>query len=197
MVQIYTKNNSQIPSIDKCYDLMAEYTMRPNIVAHSILVMDVALAIADKCKIGVVIDRDLVMAAALLHDITKTRSLETKERHDATGGRLLRDLGFTPVAEIVEQHVIIGNIDLRGPLEEREIVFYADKRVMHDRIVSIDERLRDLVDRYGHTEEIIRSILHGRDLILAVERKIDGLMKVDLQQTVYGLGSSSRSDEIE
>jgi len=97
----------------------------------------------------------------------------------------------------VEQHVIIGNIDLRGPLEEREIVFYADKRVMHDRIVSIDERLRDLVDRYGHTEEIIRSILHGRDLILAVERKIDGLMKVDLQQTVYGLGSSSRSDEIE
>ncbi len=68
---------------------------------------------------------------------------------------------------------------------------------MHDRIVSIDERLRDLVDRYGHTEEIIRSILHGRNLIFAVERKIDGLMKVDLQQTVYGLGSSSRSDEID
>jgi uncharacterized protein len=189
------KNNGRIPSIEKCYDLMAEYAMRPNIVAHSVLVMDVALAIADNVKSGVAINRDLVMTAALLHDITKTRSLETKERHAATGGRLLRDLGFTPVAEIVEEHVIIGNVDLQGALEEREIVYYADKRVMHDKVVSIEERLRDLVDRYGFTEEIIRSIFNNRDLIFAIERKIAGFMNVDLQQAVDALRSSSRFQE--
>lgn len=185
------KNNGTIPSLEKCYALMAEYAMRPNIVAHSVLVMDVALAIADHVKSGVAINRDLVMAAALLHDITKTRSLETKERHAATGGRLLRELGFTAVAEIVEQHVIIGKVDLQGALEEREIVYYADKRVMHDKIVSIEERLRDLVDRYGLTEEIIRSIFNNRDLIFAIERKIAGSMNVDLHQAIEGLRSPS------
>ncbi len=184
------KNNG-IPSIEKCYDLMARHSMLPNIAAHSILVMDVALAIADNVKNGVVINRDLIIAASLLHDITKTRSIETKERHALTGGRLLRDLGFNPVAEIVEEHVIIGNIDLHGALEEREIVYYADKRVMHDKIVTIEERLHDLVDRYGVTAEISRIILGNRELILAIERKIAGSMKVDLEQAMDGLRSSS------
>ncbi len=188
------KNNG-IPSIEKCYDLMAQYSMLPNIAAHSILVMDVALAITDNVKNGVAINRDLIIAASLLHDITKTRSLETKERHALTGGRLLRDLGFNPVAEIVEEHVIIGNIDLQGALEEREIVYYADKRVMHDKIVTIEERLQDLVDRYGVTAEISRIILGNRELILAIERKIAGFMKVDLQQAMDDLRSSSRSQE--
>ncbi len=184
------KNNGHIPSIEKCYALMDRYAMLPNITAHSILVMDVALAITDNVKSGVVINRDLVIAAALLHDITKTRSLETKERHAATGGQLLRELGFTPVAEIVEQHVQIGTIDPRGLLEEREIVYYADKRVMHDEIVTIEERLHDLVDRYGVTAEISRTILENKGLILAIERKIAGFMRVDLEQAIEGLRSS-------
>lgn len=184
------KNNG-IPSIEKCYDLMAQYSMLPNIAAHSIQVMDVALAITDNVRNGVEINRDLVVAASLLHDITKTRSLKTKERHALTGGQLLRELGFTPVAEIVEEHVIIGNVDLQGALEEREIVYYADKRVMHDKIVSIEERLQDLVERYGLTGEIIRSILHNRDLIFAIERKIAGSMKVDLEQAIEDLRSFS------
>jgi len=182
-LRMVMKNNG-IPSIEKCYDLMAQYSMLPNIAAHSVLVMDVALAITDNVKSGVAINRDLVIAASLLHDITKTRSIETKERHALTGGRLLRDLGFNPVAEIVEEHVIIGNIDLQGALEEREIVYYADKRVMHDKIVTIEERLQDLVDRYGVTAEISRIILGNRELILAIERKIAGFMKVDLQQAM-------------
>jgi putative nucleotidyltransferase with HDIG domain len=188
------KNNG-IPSIEKCYDLMAQYSMLPNIAAHSILVMDVALAITDNVKNGVAINRDLIIAASLLHDITKTRSLETKERHALTGGRLLRDLGFNPVAEIVEEHVIIGNIDLQGALDDREIVYYADKRVMHDKIVTIEERLQDLVDRYGVTAEISRIILGNRELILAIERKIAGFMKVDLHQAIDDFRSSSRSQE--
>ena len=47
------------------------------------------------------------MAAALLHDITKTISFETKEHHDESGGELLRELGFASVGEIVKQHVIL------------------------------------------------------------------------------------------
>ena len=159
---------------------MAKYSMLPNIVEHSIQVMHVSLAITDNLKRGVSVNRDMVVAAALLHDITKTRSLVTKERHDASGGELLRELGFPSIAEIVEQHVIIQNINLEGRLEEREIVYYADKRVLHDTIVAIDERVHDLIQRYGCENRI----LQNKNQVLTVERKIASFMKIDIDQAI-------------
>ena len=177
-------NSHRIPSREECNELMAKYSMLPNIVEHSIQVMRVSLAITDNLKSGVLVDRDLVVAAALLHDITKSRSLVTKERHDMSGGELLRELGFPSIAEIVEQHVIIHNINLRGRLEEREIVYYADKRVLHDTIVTINERVLDLIERYGTGEEIRNMILQNKSQVLKVERKIASFMKIDIDQAI-------------
>jgi len=180
-------NGNRIPSRLECDELMARYYMLPNIVKHSIQVMNVSLAITDNLRRGVSINRDLVIAAALLHDITKTKSLVTKERHDASGGVLLRDLGFPSTADIVEQHIIIHNVNLEGRLEEREIVYYADKRVLHDTIVTINERLHDLVKRYGTTEEIRKLILINKSQLLSVERKIAGFMAIDLHQAIQAM----------
>jgi putative nucleotidyltransferase with HDIG domain len=181
------KNSDTIPSREECNELMAKYSMLPNIVEHSIQVMHVSLAITDNLKSGVFVNRDIVVAAALLHDITKTRSLVTKERHDTSGGELLRELGFPLIAEIVEQHVIIHNINLQGRLEEREIVYYADKRVLHDTIVTINERVLDLIERYGTGEEIRNMILQNKDQVLRVERKIASFMKNDINQAIQSL----------
>jgi putative nucleotidyltransferase with HDIG domain len=154
--------------------------MLPNIVAHSQQVMRVSLAITDNLKKGVYINRNMVMAAALLHDITKTRSLETREPHDQSGGELLRKLGFSRIGEIVEQHVILLDFDPKGRLEEREIINYADKRVMHDRIVSLAERVQDLIQRYGATEEIKNRIRQNESNAYAIEEKIAGFIAIDL-----------------
>ncbi len=93
---------------------------------------------------------------------------------------LLRELGFPSTAEIVEQHVIISNINPGGRLEEREIVYYADKRVRHNGIVSLDERVADLIQRYGTTEAIRTQILQNKQQALAIEQKI-------VQRTVPGV----------
>ena len=177
----------RIPSLEECDELMAKYSMLPNIVAHSRQVMLVSLAITDNLKKGVSINRDMVMAAALLHDITKTRSLETKEHHDESGGELLRELGFASIGEIVKQHVILLDFDPKGPLEEREIINYADKRVMHDRIVSLEERVKDLIQRYGTTEEIRKRIRQNESLVIAIEKKIAGFIAIDLDSAIQGI----------
>jgi putative nucleotidyltransferase with HDIG domain len=174
----------RIPSKEKCDALMVQYSMRPNIVAHSIQVMNVSLAITNNLENGMAVNRDLVIAAALLHDITKTRSLTTNERHDISGGELLRELGYTSVAEIVEQHVVLQNVNLKGALEEQEIIYYADKRVNHDKIVTIDERVHYLIQRYGSTEEIISLILQNKNLVLAIESKINGFIKIDINRAI-------------
>jgi len=146
--------------------------------------MRVALVITDNLKNGVSINRNLVMAAALLHDITKTRALETREPHDQSGGELLRELGFARIGEIVKQHVILLDFNPQERLEEREIINYADKRVMHDRIVSLAERLEDLIQRYGTTEEIKNLIRQNESQVFAVEKKIAGSMTVDLDSAI-------------
>jgi putative nucleotidyltransferase with HDIG domain len=174
----------RIPTQTQCEELMAEHSMLPNIVLHSRQVMRVSLAITDNLKDRQSINRDIVIAAALLHDITKTRSLETKERHAVTGGALLRELGFGRVAGIVEQHVILRNLNLEGRLEEVEIVYYADKRVMHDKIVTIEDRVHDLIKRYATVEEIHDQILKNKVQALAVEHKIAGFMKMDIHDAI-------------
>lgn len=173
-----------IPSLDECRALIYRYSMRPNIIEHSMRVMDVSLAITDNLVPGTRIDRDLVAAASLLHDITKTRSLETKERHDVSGARLLRELGYLRVADIVEQHVFFRDFSPGGALEEREIVYYADKRVMHNAIVTVEERVADLVARYGTTPERTALIIKNKDFILALEKKICSFMAVDMEYSI-------------
>ena len=177
-------STDKIPSLEECDELMAKYCMLPNIIAHSRQVMRVSLAITDNLKDGVSMNRDLVIAAALLHDITKTRSLKTKEHHDQSGGELLRELGFARVGEIVKQHVILIDFDLQKKLDEREIVNYADKRVMHDRIVSLAQRVEDLLQRYGTTEEIRNRIRLNEIIICAIEKKIADSMTVDLDSAI-------------
>lgn len=181
-----------IPDLAECEDLMVRYAMLPNIVEHSRQVMRVSLAITDHLQEGLSINRDLIVAAALLHDITKTRSLQTGEKHADSGGVLLRKLGFRRVAEIVEQHVTIPDLNLQGGLEEREIVYYADKRVMHNVIVGLDERVDDLIKRYATDEKIRRRILLNKNQALAVERKISGFMKMDIHQTIGKLVAHDR-----
>ena len=177
----------RIPSLEECDELMAKYSMLPNIVAHSRQVMRVSLAITDNVKKGVAINRDMIIAAALLHDITKTRSLKTREPHDQSGGELLRELGFVSIGEIVKQHVILFDFDPKARLKESEIINYADKRVMHDRIVSLAERVQDLIQRYGATEEIKNRIQQNEIQVIAIENKIAGSIAIDLDIAIQGI----------
>jgi putative nucleotidyltransferase with HDIG domain len=177
------------PDREQCLAIMNEHGMLPNIISHSLQVMNVSLAIAGRLDHHTSVDRELIIASALLHDITKTRSILTGEsRHDLSGGRVLRDMGFPAIAEIVESHVVFVNFNEQGPLEEREIVYYADKRVMHDSIVSIDERVSDLVNRYGTDEAIKKMILENRNFVLRLEKKIRSRMITDIEAALADAG---------
>jgi uncharacterized protein len=182
----------KIPTVEECYELMTCHAMLPNIVTHSEQVARVATAIMNHMKEGARINREAVISACLLHDITKTRSLKTRERHDISGGRLLAELGFTFVGALVEEHVTLKDFQPAGNLLDKEIVFYADKRVMHDQIVTVKDRVADLIIRYGVTEERIRSINSNGKQIYQLEVKISRFLTSDLQQIIDGIDPDSR-----
>ena len=145
----------RVPPQDECLQMLGSMSMPGHIQDHSRMVCRVAVLLADGLiSAGVRINRELVLASALLHDITKPRSFETGENHAKTGGQYLTDLGFTEVGEIVRQHVILDHyFENDEPPSEAEIVNYADKRVLHDHVVPLDDRMAYILHRYAKTAE--------------------------------------------
>jgi putative nucleotidyltransferase with HDIG domain len=128
--------------------------MPEHIVAHSLQVCQIATCLVDHLSSPEIsLDGPLIQAAALLHDITKTRSFETEENHALTGGQMLIDLGYPEVGNLVRQHVRLDAYSGKSHPKEAEIINYADKRVLHDRIVSLDERMNYIMERYGRQSE--------------------------------------------
>ena len=167
-----------IPTPEKCYRLQKEMGMLDNIVVHCQQVCRVALTIVSNAD-GIESDMDLglIVAAALLHDITKTRSFKTKEDHAQTGEQFLVECGYPEVGRIVGQHVHLTDYENNGPPNAAEIINYADKRVLHDRVVSLDRRMQYIVDRYGtdsKRKKRIQSLWQqSRGLEVRIFRNID------------------------
>lgn len=151
-----------IPSIAECLDLMERYTMLPNIRQHSFVVARVAERIlarlADTVDNSHLPAGNLVTAGALLHDIAKTQCIRDGGDHCRVGAQICTHHGFTELAEIVGEHVRLRHYDRKrynkGIFEAKELVFYADKRVVHDQIVSLKERLEYILRRYGNNDPV-------------------------------------------
>lgn len=144
------KTPIRIPSTKDCYHLIYKMEMMDHIVSHSILVCQVATLLVDHLYLqNIYLNREVIQASALLHDITKTRSFKTRENHAQTGEQLLRDLNYPEVGHIIGQHVVLNEYVFSEPPKEAEIVNYADKRVLHDKVVSLKDRMTYVWRRYG------------------------------------------------
>lgn len=148
---------ARVPGLAECIRLTYKYGMLDNIRWHSLVVARLAvnlhaglLAMQPGRVQG---DMGLVMAGALLHDIAKTPCLAGNCHHAELGAEICLAEGFPEVAYIVGQHVRLDPFDEAGYEDgyfgPRELVHYADKRVRHHSIVSLDERLDYVLQRYG------------------------------------------------
>ena len=132
--------------------MISEMKMMDHIVIHSLQVCRVATFLTENLnKQHYRLNSDLIQSAALLHDITKTRSFKTREDHSMTGGEHLRDCGYPAIGDLIRQHVKLDTYSDAGTISEAEVLNYADKRVLHDKIVVLDRRMDYIVERYGKT----------------------------------------------
>lgn len=143
----------RIPPVDECLQLMEHHEMMPHIRRHSLTVARLAaimgMVLNDR---GARLSIPLIIAGSLLHDIAKTRSLREGGNHVEMGRRMVLEMGYPEVAWIVGSHVDPGP-RVAEVVNEATLVNYADKRVLHDRVVPLKERLEDLMARYGKTAE--------------------------------------------
>jgi hypothetical protein len=173
--------SAPVPDKRECESLWERYSMPPHIRAHSNLVAAVALTLGELlARKGARLSRPALLAGALLHDLAKIYTVDYPGDHAQIGAAVVvRETRNYLVGQMVYHHVgwpwqaDIGNDYLLHVL----LVNYADKRVKHDRIVTLEERFADLRQRYGRTgrsrSAIACSYLQGREIEQALSRRLE------------------------
>ena len=186
-VLVFERNPEwQVPDEDECRALWDRYAMPEHIRAHSRMVADLATAVAVELeKTGAAIHVPSVLAAGLLHDIGKYYTIIHGGSHGQLGcAWVIHETRNPHIAQGVLQHVrwrwhIDETVD---PWLLAYCIIYADKRVMHDDVVSLEDRYVDLVDRYGHTGEVKLRIAGAHQQGLDIEAALSRRLRIPLHE---------------
>ena len=166
-----------LPTHEESLALLRQYHVPRHIVRHSLAAAKLAVFLAQRLKDkGVAVDIDLVERACLLHDIMRVcdfaepdylqfeRGLAEGQRakwrrlrvryektlHEEAAYDILKER-YPRLAAVIRKHKYASLLDDKSCPNtwEEKLVYYADKRVMHERIVPLEERLRE-----GHKRNI-------------------------------------------
>lgn len=181
---------SFIPTDDECRRLWDAHGMLPNIRAHSELVACVATALTKMAvRAGLGANVAEVRAAALLHDLAKTYTINHGGNHCQLGAAWVQELTGNPaLAQGVLCHVSWPHpIDLRADFLPLTLI-YSDKRVKHNQIVPLESRFDDLLVRYGTTDYIRTRIRESFQQAEAIERALAETLGMDIHESTFGCG---------
>lgn len=127
-----------------------------SVMAHMAAVCEAALTLAravDRSSPDA-LNRDLIQAASLVHDMYRNQG-----GHARKGAAFMRKLGFETVADIVACHM---DLDLDSepadrPVTEAQVVYFADKLCRGDRLdLNYRTRFLEKMEKYPHAEQQIR-----------------------------------------
>jgi putative nucleotidyltransferase with HDIG domain len=165
-------NSRNIPSMFECFQILRENQADESVRSHCQMVAGLALALAFRLNLaGAGLDEDLVLAGALLHDVTRQQP-----EHPLTGASLLKKKGYPRVAEIVAGHMDI-DVNEEEPISETEVVFLADKTVKGNSIINTSERCTAMLEKYKDDQDAYQAVIHRMkqaDLIKKKANKILG-----------------------
>lgn len=171
-----------LPSDRQIQNWREEVFLPYPVVRHCDTVADVAVRLAaELCRRGQIVRPEALRMAAAAHDVLRfvdfhrgaahieqeinprhaqkweeVKSQYPKLRHEAAAARFLVGKGFPELAEIVRVHGLTLAASARVTVEQR-LLYYADKRVKIDEIVTLEERLRDFTERYSHLGKLRES----------------------------------------
>lgn len=137
--------------------LYDEFQTPERVRAHAKCVAWIAVRIANNLiKAGKIIDKDLVYTWGMLHDLVRYidfpeidnefwLKVKMKYRwlhHSQAGWRILEEKGYLEIANVIAHHGAYQIYVEFNTIEEK-IVYFADKLGLHDKEVTIEERMKD------------------------------------------------------
>ena len=182
-------NDVPLPSDAHILEWRADVHLPAHIADHCEGVAEVALACAeDLLARGIVVRKRMTGVSGRLHDLFRfidfgdlaehpayPRWKEIKAsfgtlKHEAACARFLQEQGYDALARVIEVHGLRLPSPQRTTIEQK-LLFYADKRVALDKVVSLQERFDDFAKRYGRSMETDRSEIWYEEAI-QIEREL-------------------------
>lgn len=134
-----------LPTRRQCFNIFKKLQVPAHIVRHCLATAKLAVFLAQRLnEKGILVDINLVDRACLLHDIFRICESKNSEAHEDAAYNLLKGK-YPALALAVKKHRYQSLLcEKERPITwEEKLVYYADKRVMHDKIVSLKERLEE------------------------------------------------------
>ncbi|MCM1566860.1 MAG: HD domain-containing protein [Dehalobacter sp. 4CP] len=162
--------NAGAPDGEECSSILDIYKVPENIIRHCRKVSEVSVEISRSLNnAGYELNECALKAAAMLHDIAKK-----EENHARVGGKILQEIGYGKVGSIIGSHTDI-EVDGQGRITESEILYLADKLVREDKVISIEERFKQSLNKYQDNPEVLRKIENRRDAAYKIIKKIEAV----------------------
>jgi uncharacterized protein len=196
-----------LPSRDECRSMIRACHVPAHILRHSEATAKLGVFLAERlAERGIALDVELVERACLLHDLFRVcdcaledfswfeqpvteedkrrwRGLKAKHghrRHEEAADAFLKD-AYPVLAGTIRKHrytVLLDKND-RPETWEEKLVYYADKRAMHDRIVPLRERLEE-----AHRRSAAILAKAGKPYRADIERQVDALI-LQLEEEIF------------
>jgi putative nucleotidyltransferase with HDIG domain len=159
--------------------LLHKFRVHRETLQHSKVVAGVALRLAAALiRHGARLDMELILAAAMLHDIAKGRV-----DHAFVGAEMISEIGFSSVARVVAAHTNI-TVQNSDPVDEREVVYLADKLVQGYVVTFLQDRFEEAVRKYRDDPVAYRFILDRFDRAEMIRRRFEAILGVSLESTL-------------
>lgn len=172
-------NDVPLPTDKQINAWQTDVCLPENVRDHCDTVADVAARLAAHLhSLGTIVRSDALAKAAKTHDLLRfldfkpgaapshvSASKEEEEekwtelrdrfpgmRHEEAASFFLHEHGFDAVSSIVRTHGLAYAHSPQATIEQL-LLYYADKRVVHDAVVSLQERFDDFKKRYGKSPD--------------------------------------------
>lgn len=172
------------PTADEGEAILARLGVPGHVANHGRAVAGVARRIAARLNLaGHKLDVDLVVAAALLHDLAKGRP-----DHPRRAARLLAAMGYPGVAAAVAVHHDFARAAADN-LDEAALLYLADKLVRGDTPVSLEQRIASAREQFAADPAALAAATDR----LALAQRIAAKVEVALGAKPGEIGGGDRS----
>lgn len=147
-----------LPDIATAESWLAEQGVEGPLLAHVHLVATLAEHLARRLRdAGEDVDPALAHRGGLLHDMAKDTAKKMARSHEVVACEMLMARGQPELAEIARRHAMWAPLteDQVPETWEQKVVYYADRIALHERLVGIDARMLEIVQRRPELRERI------------------------------------------
>ncbi len=166
-------HDASLPTEDGISEWRNTSQLPAHIIAHCEAVAAFSMTLADQLiDRGQIIRKEALCRSAQIHDLFRfldfrpgghpdndhppgarivwdtIRGQFPGMHHEQACAEFLRERGFGVLSKIVAVHGL-SNPPPEGATIEQKLLFYADKRVLLDHVVTLEERFADFAKRYG------------------------------------------------